>query len=310
MNPRCFISIEIGGTKLQVLSLTEEFEILDRRRFVVDTASGAEGIRTHIASVLPELIGRSKAVAVGVGYGGPVDWKSGRIARSYHVSGWSAFPLAEWLREKTGLPAFVENDSNAAAVGEALVGAGKGETHVLYSNSGSGVGAGFVTHGRLYRGARNTEMELGHIRLDMQGTIVEQRCAGWALDRRIREGMQAHPDSVLARLHGDQKPGGEARHLVEATRLGDLPATRLLLETARSYAFALSHAVHLLSPSMIVLGGGVAQIGEPWREAVSAALYSFVMDALLPPPEVRLAELGEDTVPIGAMLLAAQRLDA
>src|SRR6478752_6027860 len=132
-----FLAIEIGGSKLQLFAGTGAGEIVDRER-------GAEGIRAHIAQALPELIAKWQPAAIGVGYGGPVDWRTGRIWKSYHIAGWSDFPLADWLREQTGLPAFVENDSNLATLGEAICGAGKGMNPVFYTNMGSGVGGGLV----------------------------------------------------------------------------------------------------------------------------------------------------------------------
>src|ERR1700749_5079716 len=132
-----FLAIEIGGSKLQLFAGTGEGEILDRRRFTVDRERGGEGIRARIAEALPELIAKWKPAAIGVGYGGPVNWRTGRIWKSYHIAGWSDFPLGDWLREQTGLPAFVENDSNLATLGEALCGAGKVMKPVFYPNMGT-----------------------------------------------------------------------------------------------------------------------------------------------------------------------------
>jgi glucokinase len=103
------LAIEIGGTKLQLVVGTRDGVILERRRFTVESARGAEGIRECIASALPELLEQWRPEAVGVGYGGPVNWRTGRIVKSYHLSGWNDFPLAEWLLGLSGLPVFVEN---------------------------------------------------------------------------------------------------------------------------------------------------------------------------------------------------------
>ena len=91
------LAIEIGGSKLQVVAGDETGRIFDRRRLLVERAGGSAGIRAQIAKALPDLIARWSPAAVGVGYGGPVDWKTGRVAKSYHIEGWSDFPLAGWL---------------------------------------------------------------------------------------------------------------------------------------------------------------------------------------------------------------------
>jgi glucokinase len=302
------LAIEIGGSKLQVFAGNEEGEILERRRFSVDRSAGGEGIRAQIANALPALISAWQPKAIGVGFGGPVRWREGEIATSHHVSGWSNFPMASWLREQTGLPIAIDNDANVAALGEALHGAGRGRRAVFYITLGSGVGGGLVVDGRIYHGAPPGEVEIGHVRLDPSGTIVEDRCSGWAVDRRTREAVEAEPASALAKLVHDAGPGGESRHLGSALAAGDPVAAAILDEHANSLGFALSHVAHLLHPDIIVIGGGLALLGEAVRARVAAALPRYLMEAFQPGPEIALADLGEDTVPVGALTLATSVL--
>lgn len=300
---RAFLGIEIGGSKLQFVAGDEAAAIIERRRFDVDKARGAEGIRRQIADTLPELAARWKPGAVGVGFGGPVDWKIGRIVRSHQIEGWSEFDLGGWLRELTRLPVTVENDSNAATLAEATLGAGRGCDPVFYFNLGSGVGGGLALGGRIYHGQSPGEAEFGHLLLDRSGVIVEQRCSGWAIDRRLRALADQHRDGPLARLIGSTQ-GGEARHLQAALDAGDSSAREALAELANDLALALSHVVHLIHPEVIVLGGGLSLVGEPLRAAVAEALPRRVMKVFQPGLQVKLAALGEDAVPIGALLLA------
>jgi glucokinase len=296
-----FLAIEIGGTKLQVCAGTPEGAIVERRRFAVDRASGGEGIRAQIARAVPELIAAWNPRAIGVGYGGPVNWRTGQIVCSHHVEGWNDFPLGEWLREQTRVPVFVENDANVAALGEALHGAGRGANPVFWMNSGSGVGGGLVVDGRLYHGAQPGEIEIGHVRLERDGTIVEDRCSGWAVDRAVRVAVEKEPQSVLAQFAAKSKP--DARCLAPAIAAGCVVADRILTHAADELAFALSHAVQLLHPEVIVVGGGLSLIGEPLRARIAAALPRWVMKAFAPGPRVALAALGEDAVPVGALAL-------
>ena len=304
------LAIEIGGSKLQVIAGDETGRILDRRRFAVERARGGEGIRAQIAEALPDLIARWQPRAIGVGYGGPVDWKTGRIAKSHHIEGWNDFPLGEWLASISRLPAFVENDANVAALGEALYGAGVGFSPVLWVNIGSGIGGGLVIDGRLYHGAVPGEIEIGHLRLDREGTIVEDRCSGWNIDRRILQEIVAMPDTPLAKIVTANEPGCEARHLSAALAQGDPLAQTILDDVMENLAFALSHVVQLLHPEVIVVGGGFSLIGEPVRAALEKALPKFIMDAFLPGPKILLAALREDAVPVGALALAASQSSA
>jgi glucokinase len=297
------LGLEIGGTKLQLVLGDETGNICERRKLPVDPARGAAGIRQQIERALPELVGGRPILRAGVGFGGPVDWKTGKICRSHQIEGWSEFDLGGWLRGLAAVPVVVDNDANVAALGEAVRGAGVGFNPVFYVTLGSGVGGGLVVNGKIYHGAKPGESEIGHIRLDRSGMIVETRCSGWAVDARIRELKVKEPASLLARLTG-QTIGGEAKHLAAAWQQGDVAARRLLQETAEDLAFGLSHVVHLFHPEIIVLGGGLSGVGEPLRVTVEQALRDFIMEAFAPGPRISLAVLGEDAVPVGALELA------
>jgi glucokinase len=299
------LAIEIGGTKLQICTGDDTGHIHQRHRFPVDPSEGGVGIRRQLESALKNLLGEVSPAAIGVGFGGPVDWRRGTICCSHQVEGWAGFELGDWMRERGGRPVAVENDTNSGALGEARRGAGRGFNPVFYFNMGSGVGGGLAVGGHIYHGAKPGEAEFGHLRLDRTGTTVESRCSGWAVDQKIRGLIKARPECALARLVG-QNPGAEARHLSAALRQGDRDARQILDETAADLGFALSHAVHLFHPETIVMGGGLALVGEPLRAAVEEALRAHVMEVFRPAPPIRLAELKEDAVPVGALLLAAE----
>ena len=297
------LGIEIGGTKLQFVLGDAAGQICERRKLPVDPARGGAGIRQQIERALPELLRGRTILAAGVGFGGPVDWKTGRICRSHQIEGWSEFDLGGWLRPLAGAPVVVDNDANVATLGEAMRGAGVGFNPVFYVTLGSGVGGGLVAEGKIYHGTKPGEAEIGHVRLDRQGTIVEARCSGWAVDARIRELKVKEPGSLLARLIG-HTVGGEAKHLAAAWQQGDAAARMLLQDTAEDLAFGLSHAVHLFHPEIIILGGGLSGVGEPLRASVESALRPFTMEAFAHGPRIALAALGEDAVPVGALELA------
>lgn len=303
MNERLYLGIEIGGTKVQVVLGNDHADIIDRRRFNVEKKAGGAGIRNQIAQAVDDFQHKHRISGVGVGFGGPVDWRTGHVALSHHIEGWADFELVPWLRELARAPVRVDNDANAAALGEACAGAGKEFNPVFYVTLGSGVGGGLVVDKEIYHGAIPGEAEIGHVRLDKTGTIVEKRCSGWALDARIRAAIATQPDSALAKLIGKTN-GAEALHLPKAIAAHDALAIRLLDETAEDLAFALSHVVHLCHPEIIILGGGLSLMGEILSNAVKKHLPRFLMDAFKPGPQVRIAALQEDVVTVGALLLA------
>lgn len=311
------LGIEIGGTKLQIVTGDASGRIVDRYRHPIDPARGAAGILAQLTDTFTKLT--SLPTNVGVGFGGPVDWQTGRIATSHQVGGWAGFDLAGWLtNQMPGAAVRIENDANVAALGEARQGVATGFAHVFYVTLGSGVGGGMVVNGQLYHGSLPGEAEIGHLWLvppgaDSPGQTIEQTVSGWAVDQQILDLLPQLPaDSVLRKLvEENQQAGradrsllrGPATFLHEAYEQSD-PVARMLIEQIGSViALGLSHVVHLFHPDALVLGGGLSLIGEPLRAAVRQALPRFVMKAFQPAPIVLLAKLGEDAVPIGALAL-------
>ncbi|MCS7089816.1 MAG: ROK family protein [Verrucomicrobiota bacterium] len=295
--------MEIGGTKLQIIVAETPFQVLARREGRVDPAGGAEAIRQWIVQQWGELGKTYDIRALGVGFGGPVNRRTGTIVRSHQIHGWSGFPLRDWLQQLTRLPVAVENDANVAALGEAWHGAGRGCDPVFYITLGSGVGGGLIYGGRIYHGQPPGEAEVGHIRLDRSGATIESRCSGWAMNQRIRASVEKAPKGPLQDLVR-MDPGDEARHLGPALAQGDCLAQQLLEELAEDLAFGLSHMVHLVHPEVIILGGGLSGLGEPLRAAVAHKLPSYLMEVFRPGPNVVLTALGRDAVPVGAIELA------
>jgi len=231
-----------------------------------------------------------------------VDIARGTVAVSHQIEGWSGFPLRDWLNDLSALPVTIENDANTASLAEALCGAGHGFNPAFYMNMGSGVGGGLVIDGKIYHGDAPGEVEVGHLRLIPDGTTVEDRCSGWAVDRAIRAAIIDKPDSILAQLIGEEK-SGEARHLAVALEQGDPIAQRILDDVTGNLALALSHVTHLFHPQVISLGGGLSLMGDPLRDGIADKFPGFLMEVYGTGPEIKLAELGEDAVTVGALLL-------
>jgi glucokinase len=235
-----------------------------------------------------------------------VNVAEGVVAVSNQVEGWAGFPIVSWLECLTGLPVALENDANTGALAEACKGAGRDYRYVCFLTLGSGCGGGMVADGYIYHGAPPGESEVGLQALNRDGATVESSCCGWAVDRKVRDYVAEHPESILADLVGEEE-GAEARFLVSAIDRGDAGAHAMLEETAEDLAFGLSHVTHLLHPEIICLGGGLSLMGEPLRAAVAEHLPRFVHPAYQPSPHIAITELGEDAIAMGALILARRK---
>lgn len=300
------MGIEIGGTKLQIVCGYADGTVLSTNRFVVNKQEGAAGIRERIETILRKY--RDDNIgAIGVGFGGPVNHVTGHVETSFHIDGWSGFALRDWITGISNIPVFIENDANVAALGEAVHGAGKGYQNVLYITLGSGVGGGLVLNGRIYHGAIPGELEIGHLQMDRNGSTLQSLCSGWAVDEKIRTAVTKTPGGLLAKLV-KEKSSSEAMFLSQALKANDPLAHQIFDETTDDLAFGVSHAIHLLHPEVLVLGGGLSFLGDNLQKKVEEKLPRYLMKAFAPGPPVRITGLLEKAVPIGCLVLADQNI--
>lgn len=298
-----YIGVEIGGTKLQIFLGNKDMKIIKKSLINVGENKSAGNILGKIEHVIREFLAFDNVCGVGVGFGGPLDYQTGIIATSHQVQGWSGFNLQKWFANISGLPVQVENDANTAALAEALYGSGKAYDRVFYVTLGSGVGGGYIINREIYHGLAPGEAEIGQMKYDKTGATFESLCSGWAVDKKVRSYMTLNPKSNLAEIAG-KNTSSEAKFIGKAILAGDVGAKAILEETAEDLAFGLSHVIHLFHPEIIILGGGLSLTGELLRQSVASYIPGFVMNAFHPVPELRIAELGEDVVALGALLLA------
>ena len=285
-----FLGIEIGGTKLQLGVGPGDGTIRRLARLEVIPAGGAERIRGQIAAAARELGG--DFAAIGIGFGGPVDPARGIVTVSNQIDGWRDFPLVPWMRQTLGVREVgLRNDADTAALGESRFGAGRGVSPVLYVNSGSGIGGGLVVDGRIYGGSGGGAVEIGHLIVreatgESPALTLESIASGWGIGQA-------------------GGAGGDARVVAEAARRGDLPARGVLQRAVEAMATALGHAITLLAPRRVVLGGGVSLMGDDlWLDPIRTLVDRRVFPPFRGTYDVRLAELGEDVVVHGALALA------
>jgi glucokinase len=320
MNDRLLLGIEIGGTKLQIGAGRGDGTLVALERLTVNPSNGAEGIRSQIVSATRALLARLDADpdsigAVGIGFGGPVDATDGVVTLSNQIDGWAGFPLAEWARQTLGVPRVsLQNDADTAALGEARFGAGVGASPVLYVTVGSGIGGGLVVDGRIYRGAGRGALEIGHLIVEEGDSprTLESIASGWSIGRdaatvvarALQSGLSSEESPLLHHCHCDPARATAAIVALAADD-GDPLALRLLQNASTAVAKALAHAVTLLAPERIILGGGVSLMSDPlWLHPIREQVETRVFPPFRKTYDIVPPLLGEEVVVHGALALA------
>ena len=310
-----YLGIDLGGINIAAAVVDEQGHILGRDSRPTPRASG-EIVADHMAQAAQAAAAQAgiplaSIASVGVGSPGAIDPQDGVVINWYNLD-FDHVPLSGLLSARLGLAVFLENDANAAALGEYAAGAGKGSASMVAITLGTGVGGGAVLGGKLYTGFNYAGMEVGHLVLEHNGRpckcgrrgCFEAYCSATALIKRTREEMQRHPDSLLWQAAGGSLDRVEGRTSFAAMAQGDPVAKALVEEYAGYLGCGIASLVNILQPEVICVGGGVANAGEtllaPVRAIVDREDY-----ARNNPRRCRVvkAQLGNDAGIIGAALL-------
>jgi glucokinase len=314
---QCVAGIDIGGTKIALAVADLEGRFIEQMRFPARTGErGPHAIVEEALSEIERMLGAtdSRLAAVGIGCGGPLDRARGLILSPPNLPGWDEFPVVKIAEERLGVPALLDNDANAAALGEHRHGAGQGYRHLVYITQSTGIGGGVIVRGELVHGVCDGAGEVGHMTVLPDGPVcgcggrgcLEALCSGTGIARRARERLAAGGASSLSSLSPEEVT---ARAVAEAARAGDSLASEVWDEMIHYLAVGVGNLFNVLAPEAIVIGGGVSEAGEqlfaPLRERVRERAR------MLPPEKINIlqASLGGDSALHGAVILgqAARR---
>ncbi|KRF06576.1 hypothetical protein ASG89_19185 [Paenibacillus sp. Soil766] len=301
------IGVDVGGTKINAGLINRQGEVL----CMVSLATKAGEARTvdRIEQAIREVRAEGRDMqpslqvrGIGVGSAGQIDWASGSVrSASELIPGYAGTRLKDILLERFQLPVIVDNDVNVLALTEKHLGAGQGVEHFLCLALGTGVGGALVVDGRLAHGAWGGGGELGHISVDFGGTpcvcggigCLEQYASGTSIARRMRE--------KLARL-GDGDEVVNSREVFERWHAGDLVANELMQETLSALGSAIASFIHMFNPSLIVIGGGVAEAGDRLFTELRKEVARRTMPSMLEGVRIEPAYRGNWSGMIGAAL--------
>jgi len=276
------VGVDLGGTKIRSVVALADGSIVGEDVRPTDAEGGPNVVVSRLvasarAAVAASDVPHEAILAVGVTAPGTVDFDAGVLHQPPNLPGWDAVPLARLLSEHLDRPVFLENDANAAAYGEWRFGAGAGLRHLIYLTVSTGIGAGLILNGQMYRGADGAAGELGHMTIDVNGPphncgmvgCLEVLASGTAIARMAREAVAAGRSPALRRL---AETAGEltAAEVDQAADAGDPTATEILATAARYLGVGLANYINIFNPEAIVIGGGVTRIGRQLLEPAFA----------------------------------------
>jgi glucokinase len=320
---RIAVGVDLGGTMIKSLAADDAGRIIAHASRPTEVHAGQERVVRNLAAVVQELTGQLErtdpaagagmAGPVGVGVPGVLDVEKGLVIASPNFPGWEGFPLRDRLEALIGRPVLIENDANAAAVGEQWLGAAVGLKDFLFITIGTGVGGGVILGGRLWRGPGGRAGEFGHVKVVAEGGehcgcgsrgCLERYANAAALERYVVEASSHGAKSDLQRLAFDRPEAIDPAMIAQAARAGDETARAAYRRFAVYLGMGIASVVNLLDLRHFILGGGVSEafdLFSPWlRDEVASRIYGVPMDAI----QILKARCGNDAGSLGMASLA------
>ena len=299
------IGIDIGGTKTAVCIGGQSGKILEKKSFPTDKNPGTaqENIFNECGTLI-EKFGKEagrKISAIGVSCGGPLDSESGVIQSPPNLPGWDDVPIINILKEKFGIPAFIENDANACALAEWLYGAGKGCRSMAFFTFGTGFGGGLIFDEKLYRGTSGLAGEVGHIRMSETGPAGYGKngsLEGWCSGGGLSEAYYG--------MYGERISGGEVCKRAER---GEANALKIIEDSAHMLGHFLAGLIDVLNPERIVIGSIFARSESLFRPVVEKIIRSECLPRTAAACVIYPAALGENLGDVAALSVAANGLE-
>lgn len=322
------VGVDLGGTSINVgVVSTDGATVLGLRSMPTESDRGAKFVVDRMIEMIKASMAEAQVEAgisdggilgIGLGAPGPLDRVTGTVIESPNL-GWRNFPLRDLIANAVGLEAVLDNDANAAALGEWWVGAGHNVDTLVGITLGTGIGGGIVLSGRVFHGAGGIAGEIGHTTIDSTGRkckcgnygCLEAYASGPAIAARAIEGLESGEISTLAELAGGNLADVTAETVFEAIVSGDEYAREVMRDTAHFLGIGIANVINVLNPEMVVISGGVTRAGdylfEPLRREVRKRAFRNAAESC----RIVSSELGVTAGVIGAACtFSVERLGA
>ena len=317
------IGVDMGGTSLRTLVVDAANKILAVEEIPTRVGQKPDAIVADVAAMVRRAVvragvKRSNIRAVSIGVPGAVDPRRGIVHAAPNL-GWKNFPFGPKLKALLRLPIYVENDVNVGVVGEHALGAGKGTRELVGIFPGTGIGGGLIVGGKLYEGCRGSAGEVGHMIVQVDGPrcgcgrrgCAEALASRTAMERDVRAAIRAGEPSLVLKIMQERGKDRMTSSVIQRALKKKDPVMRKVLKRAQAYlGLLVASVVNLLDPECVVIGGGIVErLGEDYMKPIRQVAYEHFLN---PRNKARVrivaGRLGDDAAPLGAVVLARQRL--
>lgn len=322
-NPGAFYlaGVDLGVTKTTAVVTDLEGNIVSSSRMELDVQEGIEAVISRLFEVTQTVLKQAidihgRVAGIGLSVPGLIDAGRGISVFAPNIPGWRDIPVVEIFEDEFNIPCWVENDARAMAIGEAMFGAGRGYANILCVNVGRGIGAGVIINGEIYRGKQGGAGELGHMTIDPDGPLclcgnygcLEVMAAGPAIAAAAVRKISAGADTLISRLVDGRIQDISAEVVSRAAIEGDPVARSLIQEAGRYLGIGIANAVNLLSPEIVIIGGGVSRSGDILFEEVRTTVEKRAFTAVVNLPQIVPSVRGEEASSVGAAAIVFEEM--
>lgn len=315
------VGVDMGATSLDIALADFSGQLLTRVSCGVDVRNGPDIVLTEICEQINRMLAQyqldaDRLMAIGIGVPGPVEFSTGLLIAPPIMPGWENYPIHATLRRNFPTAKIVvDNDVNVMALGELRYGQGRGLDNFLFVKLGTGIGAGIICAGRIHRGSTGCAGDIGHICVDRHGWVchcgnvgcLEAMASGPIIARRGLEAAQEGRSPVLAKLLESEKTL-TAYHIGVASAQGDRVANEIIDDSGLMIGEVLASLVNFFNPSLIIIGGGISNIGDRLLSSIRQAVLKRSLPLSTRHLVINKSTMGEDAGVRGALALALESL--
>jgi glucokinase len=311
------VGVDIGGTTTKLAFINMDGKILYKWQIYTDNSNEGKNITINIAKSIAINLAKLKLnkqnlLGIGIGAPGPVNYQTGIILNAVNLGWRDSFPLKDLLERETGLPVYIDNDANCAALGEMWKGAGNGAKDLVFVTIGTGIGGGIIINGEIVQGINGAGGEIGHITaMPINGSqcncgktgCIETIASATGIVRLAKEELLTI--GTPGELHNILTQEGEitAKDVMVCAQKGDMIAKKVLNHVTFYLGFVLAGIANTLNPEKIVIGGGVSKAGKILINPLKEQFAQFTFKPVRESTEIIVATLGNDAGVIGAAWL-------